>query len=170
MKDGEFIRNHQSYLVLSEGEIQLRITYRAIKHIVEKRKKDGSNVLEIKELFNLAFDILINLNYSVLDDAENDSYLLVQSNIDIENAIYNCIYFSSIPTNSITKETIEQLVLTIENDSFWILEDIHANPATESLWETLQQNPKVTVTIDTYHFGLVFFRREQVKEHFIIRA
>jgi hypothetical protein len=93
-----------------------------------------------------------------------------KATIDIESAIYFCIYFSSIGINSITNETIEQLVLTIENDSFWILEDIHANPATEALWQTLQQNPKVTVTIDTYHFGLVFFRREQVKEHFIIRA
>ena len=54
--------------------------------------------------------------------------------IDIDNAIYNCFYFSSIPTNSITNETIEQLVLTIENDSFWILEDIHANPAAEAIW------------------------------------
>ena len=90
--------------------------------------------------------------------------------IDIDNAIYNCIYFSSIPTNSITKETVEQLILTTENDSFWILEDIHANAAAEALWQTLQQNPKVTVTIDTYHFGLVFFRKEQAKEHFIIRA
>ena len=78
--------------------------------------------------------------------------------------------FSFIGIISITKETIEQLILTIENDSFWILEDIHANAAAEALWQTLQQNPKVTVTIDTYHFGLVFFRREQVKEHFIIRA
>lgn len=93
-----------------------------------------------------------------------------KSNIDIKNAIYNCIYFSSIPTNSITNETVEQLILTVENDSFWILEDIHANTAAEALWETLKQNPKVTVTIDTYHFGLVFFRKEQAKEHFIIRA
>ena len=93
-----------------------------------------------------------------------------KSNIDIESAIYNCIYFSSITKNSITTETVEQLILTIENDSFWILEDIHANAGTEALWQTLKQNPKVTVTIDTYHFGLVFFRREQVKEHFIIRA
>jgi hypothetical protein len=93
-----------------------------------------------------------------------------KATIDIESTIYNCIYFSSIGINSITNETIEQLVLTIENDSFWILEDIHANPAAEAIWQTLKQNPKVTVTIDTYHFGLVFFRREQVKEHFIIRA
>ncbi len=89
---------------------------------------------------------------------------------DIDNAIYNCIYFSSIGVNSITEDTIEQLVLTIENDSFWILEDIHANAASEMLWETLKSNPKVKVTVDTYRLGLIFFRREQEKEHFVIRA
>ena len=93
-----------------------------------------------------------------------------KATIDIESTIYNCIYFSSIGINLVTNETIEQLALTIENDSFWIIENIHANAAAESLWQTLKQNPKVTVTIDTYHFGLVFFRKEQVKEHFIIRA
>ena len=112
----------------------------------------------------------------IVGDTTFEKEVMVLSNpkatidIDIDNAIYNCIYFSSIGINSITNETIEQLVLTIENDSFWILENIHANAAAEALWQTLKQNPKVTVTIDTYHFGLVFFRREQVKEHFIIRA
>jgi hypothetical protein len=90
--------------------------------------------------------------------------------IDIDNAIYNCIYFSSNNYSAITPETIEQLVLTIENDSFWILEDIHANAASEILWETLKSNPKVKVTVDTYRLGLIFFRREQEKEHFVIRA
>lgn len=90
--------------------------------------------------------------------------------IALDSAIYDCIYIHSQEFQFITNERIEQMLNTTENDSFWILEDIHANPATEALWQTLQQNPKVTVTIDTYHFGLVFFRREQAKEHFIIRA
>jgi len=102
--------------------------------------------------------------------AKIDIDIDIEIEIDIDNAIYNCIYFSSIGINSLTNETIEQLVLTIENDSFWILDNIHANAAVEALWQTLKQNPKVTVTIDTYHFGLVFFRREQVEQHFIIRA
>ena len=90
--------------------------------------------------------------------------------IALDSAIYDCIYIHSQEFQFITNGRIEQMLNTTENDSFWILEDIHANAATEALWQTLQQNPKVTVTIDTYHFGLVFFRREQAKEHFIIRA
>ena len=90
--------------------------------------------------------------------------------IDINIAIYHCIYINSQQYSFITDEKIEQLLNTTENDSFWILENIHANATAKALWKILKQNPKVTVTIDTYHFGLVFFRREQVEEHFILRA
>ncbi len=86
MKAGEFIQNHQSFFVVHDDEIELRITYRAVKHIVEKRKKDGFNPIEIKELFDLALNILINLNYKVLDDQENNSYLLVETDVGIENS------------------------------------------------------------------------------------
>jgi hypothetical protein len=37
-------------------------------------------------------------------------------------------------------------------------------------WETIKQHPKVTVTINTFFWGFVFFRKEQVKEHFTIRV
>jgi len=37
-------------------------------------------------------------------------------------------------------------------------------------WEIIKKNPKVTVTIDTFQWGMVFFRREQEKEHFVIRV
>ena len=34
--------------------------------------------------------------------------------------------------------------------------------------EALKNHPKVTVTIDTFQWGIVFFRAEQQKEHFVI--
>jgi len=40
----------------------------------------------------------------------------------------------------------------------------------EAAWEIIKTHPKVTVTIDTFQWGLVFFRKEQPKEHFVIRA
>ena len=36
-------------------------------------------------------------------------------------------------------------------------------------WHIIKQHPKVTVTIDIFHLGIVFFRKEQAKEHFTIR-
>ena len=84
--------------------------------------------------------------------------------------LYHCIFIHSDEFDSITNEKLEQLLKTTENDSFWILENIHANQAAEAFWSNLKSNPKVTVTVDTFHFGLVFFRKEQVEEHFILRA
>lgn len=86
MKDGEFIENHQSFFVVHDDEVELRISYRAIKHIVEKRSKDGLGPMKIKELFDLTVDLLVNLNYKVLDDLENNSYLYVENDVHIENS------------------------------------------------------------------------------------
>ena len=37
-------------------------------------------------------------------------------------------------------------------------------------WEFIKTHEKVTVSIDTFFWGIVFFRKEQVKEHFTIRV
>jgi hypothetical protein len=40
----------------------------------------------------------------------------------------------------------------------------------ENTWEIIKKHPKVKVTIDTFQWGIVFFRAEQEKEHFVIRV
>jgi hypothetical protein len=40
----------------------------------------------------------------------------------------------------------------------------------EDAWKFIQNHPKVTVAIDTFQWGFVFFRTEQKKEHFTIRV
>jgi hypothetical protein len=40
----------------------------------------------------------------------------------------------------------------------------------EEAWKVIKNHPKVSVTIDTFQWGLVFFRREQEKQHFVIRT
>jgi hypothetical protein len=93
-----------------------------------------------------------------------------KARFEIDVTLYHCIFIHSDEFTTISNERMEQLLNTAENDSFWILENIHANRDAEVFWSSLKSNPKVTVTIDTFHFGLVFFRKEQVQEHFILRA
>jgi hypothetical protein len=40
----------------------------------------------------------------------------------------------------------------------------------EEAWNIIKEHSLVTVTIDVFQWGIVFFRREQPKEHFIIRV
>ena len=39
----------------------------------------------------------------------------------------------------------------------------------QEAWDEIKQHPKVTVTINMYFWGIVFFRLEQAKQHFTIR-
>lgn len=82
---------------------------------------------------------------------------------------FDLIYFDGNHSKKATLDYFELLLPTITNDSVWIFDDIHWSQDMEQAWEAIQNHPKVTVTIDTFQWGLVFFRYEQQKEHFTIR-
>lgn len=82
---------------------------------------------------------------------------------------FSLIYFDGNHSKKATLEYFELLLPTITNETVWIFDDIHWSAEMEEAWKTIQKHPKVTVTIDTFQWGLVFFRYEQAKEHFIIR-
>nr|WP_294782543.1 class I SAM-dependent methyltransferase [uncultured Flavobacterium sp.] len=87
-----------------------------------------------------------------------------------ETENFDLIYFDGNHSKKATLAYFELLLPTIDNDSVWIFDDIHWSEEMEEAWEIIKKHPKVKVTIDTFQWGFVFFRREQEKEHFIIRA
>ena len=83
---------------------------------------------------------------------------------------FQLIYYDGNHTQEATLDYFNLLLPTITNDSLWIFDDIHWSADMEAAWEKIKNHPKVTVTIDTFQWGLVFFRIEQEKEHFTIRC
>ncbi|AWH85318.1 hypothetical protein HYN59_09390 [Flavobacterium album] len=65
--------------------------------------------------------------------------------------------------------SFEKIVSNSNNDTVCLLPNIHANAAMEAAWDSILSHPKATVTVDAYHLGIIFFRREQVHQHFIVR-
>lgn len=57
----------------------------------------------------------------------------------------------------------------IHNDSVFIFDDLYWSAGMEQAWNAIRRNPVVTVTVDLFGVGLVFFRREQPKQDFILR-
>ena len=106
--------------------------------------------------------------------AEFSSYLSTshfpQSSRACRGTTSNLIYFDGNHSKTATLTYFELLLPTIANDSIWIFDDIHWSAGMEEAWEIIKKHPKVTVTIDTFQWGMVFFRREQEKEHFVIRV
>jgi hypothetical protein len=50
-----------------------------------------------------------------------------------------------------------------------VFDDIRWSDEMTLAWEKIKNHPKVNVTIDLYSMGVVFFRKEQEKEHFVLR-
>ncbi|MBD0257317.1 MAG: SAM-dependent methyltransferase, partial [Cytophagales bacterium] len=48
--------------------------------------------------------------------------------------------------------------------------DIYWSAEMMSAWEEIKRHPAVTLTVDLFHVGLVFFRRKQPKQHFTLRS
>lgn len=86
------------------------------------------------------------------------------------NCDWKLIYFDGNHSKQATLDYFEMLLPTVTNETVWIFDDIHWSTNMEEAWKTIQQHPKVSVTIDTFQWGIVFFRVEQKKEHFIIRV
>ncbi len=83
---------------------------------------------------------------------------------------HQLIYFDGNHSKQATLHYFELLLPTITNETVWIFDDIHWSTEMTQAWDIIKRHPKVTVTIDTFQWGLVFFRIEQEKEHFTIRV
>ena len=88
--------------------------------------------------------------------------------LNLKPQIFDLVYFDGNHSKKATLDYFEALLPTISNDSVWIFDDIHWSAEMEEAWEIIKNHPKVSVTIDTFQWGIVFFRAEQKKEHFII--
>ncbi|KAF2332499.1 O-methyltransferase [Flavobacterium daemonense] len=102
---------------------------------------------------------------------EFENYLQdLQLKLKTQTENFDLIYFDGNHSKKATLAYSELLLPTINNDSVWIFDDIHWSQEMQEAWEIIKNHPKVKVTIDTFQWGFVFFRYEQPKEHFIIRA
>lgn len=108
-----------------------------------------------------------NINNVNCVNTEFESYL---KTLNFKPQTLNLIYFDGNHSKKATLDYFELLLPTIDNETVWIFDDIHWSTAMEEAWEIIKKHPKVTVTIDTFQWGIVFFRNEQVKEDFIVRT
>jgi predicted O-methyltransferase YrrM len=108
-----------------------------------------------------------NFNTVELTNTEFSKYLYSKN---LKSEIYDLVYFDGNHSKKATTDYFNLLLPSISNDSVWIFDDIHWSKDMEDAWEFIKKHPRVKVTIDTFQWGIVFFRYEQEKEHFVIRV
>lgn len=63
-----------------------------------------------------------------------------------------------------------EILSAINEYSILVFDDIHWSKEMEQAWEEIKQEPLVTLSIDLFFIGIVFFRKEQkMKQNFVIR-
>ncbi len=109
-------------------------------------KMKASGIIQIVGNFEHTLTELIELNHSV-------DYVFFDGNHRLEATID---YFRRLMT------------IASENTVF-VFDDIRWSPEMYDAWKIIINENKATVTVDLFSIGLVFFRKFQEKEHFVLR-
>lgn len=87
----------------------------------------------------------------------------------LQNNSYDLIFFDGNHQEQPTINYFEQCLESAHEHSVFIFDDIHWSPGMEKAWDYIQNHEKVTLSVDTFKWGLVFFRKGKVKEHISLR-
>ncbi|MGH2645099.1 MAG: O-methyltransferase [Chitinophagaceae bacterium] len=69
-----------------------------------------------------------------------------------------------------TLRYFSQCLTQIHENSLIVFDDIHWTKDMEEAWEAIKANPAVTLTIDLFFLGVVFFKKDfKEKQHFVLR-
>lgn len=78
-------------------------------------------------------------------------------------------YFDANHRYEPTVRYFENCLPYAHNDTIFIFDDIYWSEGMTQAWNEIKAHPQVTLTVDLFWIGLVFFRKEQLKEDFVLR-
>lgn len=78
------------------------------------------------------------------------------------------VFFDGNHRKEPTLNYFHQCLEKAHENSIFIFDDIYWSPEMKEAWKQIKENARVTVTLDLFYLGIVFFRKEQVKQHFVI--
>lgn len=79
------------------------------------------------------------------------------------------IFFDGNHREEATLQYFQQSLHHADERSIFIFDDIHWSRGMKKAWHIVQVNERVTITIDLFYLGIVFFRKELSKQHFVLR-
>ncbi|MFM7823858.1 MAG: O-methyltransferase, partial [Bacteroidota bacterium] len=79
------------------------------------------------------------------------------------------VYIDGNHTYEATVRYFHTLLPKCGNETCIIFDDIHWSAGMENAWKEISNNSRVTMSVDLFYFGIVFFDSRLSKEHFKIR-
>ena len=101
-------------------------------------------------------------------DFIESTFLDFLSKLEIER--YDLIFVDGHHDGNATLAYMTQLEKHAHNDTIFILDDIRWSDAMFYTWNLLCKSDKYHVSIDLFRMGILIPRKQQEKEHFVLRA
>lgn len=87
-------------------------------------------------------------------------------------ANYQNLVFVCFDGNQFKQDALNYFYLCAEKaneESVFVFENMYLSPELKEAWNEIKNDNRVTVTLDLFFMGIVFFRKTQVKQHFVIK-
>lgn len=143
----------------SLGKATLALALNTNNHIVSIEGCTATALIAVENLKQVGCKN-IKIRNSTFDDA-------LKTPLDFSP---DCVYIDGNHNKKDTLNYFEKLLPQIHNDTVLIFDDIYWSKEMTQAWKKIAQHHRVTVSIDTFFWGLVFFRKEQEKQEFTIRV
>jgi predicted O-methyltransferase YrrM len=131
----------------------------------------GSKIITIEGCPNIAREAHDNFKSLGLDNIE-----IITGNFDTElpgilNSVSNLelVFIDGNHRKDPTINYFKQCLSKVSNEMIIIFDDIHWSKEMEEAWREVSSHPAVTLSLDLFFMGFVFFRKELTEQHFIIR-
>jgi predicted O-methyltransferase YrrM len=112
-------------------------------------------------------------NFNELDLANIELHVgnfdLILPDIIEKQSTLDLVYIDGNHRKDATLNYFKWCLPKVTENSLLIFDDIYWSDGMKEAWEEIKNHPDVTVTVDLFWIGLVYFRKGQAKEHFKLK-
>ncbi|MEI6854084.1 MAG: class I SAM-dependent methyltransferase, partial [Bacteroidota bacterium] len=105
----------------------------------------------------LAIDLLVGSIDTVLPEFLGNGFPL------------DFVFFDGNHTCEATLRYFEMCLMHSNERSVFVFDDIYWSAGMKKAWQSIVSHPRVTLSIDLYKMGIVFFKKNSAKQHFVLK-
>ncbi len=86
-----------------------------------------------------------------------------------QNFPLGVVYFSNMFFGKELVELFLECLPFVDENSVFIFSRIHTSKLMENAWNEIIRNENISLSLDIFHFGIVFFKKNIAKQHFNLK-
>lgn len=165
------------------GQLLFRlVNYFQPKNILELGTSLGISTMYLSKPSSQANVVTMEGSQSLCEIAKQnfvslgiENVRVVEGNIDeklndvvADFPLLDFVYFDANHTKQATLRYFEICLKKVHKKTFLVFDDIHYSNEMEAAWNEIKSRKEIYLSIDLYHFGLVFFNSDLPKQDYVV--